>query len=93
MVEGIADYARHLYGPKQQINWKLPETLTAKQSYKDSYRTTGKFLLWLDGKHPGVVDKLHQRMQSREFVIGDFKEFTGKTVEALWEECVGEFGK
>lgn len=93
MVEGIADYARHLYGPKQQANWKLPETLTPKQSYKDSYRTTGKFLVWLDAKHPGVVDKLHQHLQSREFSITDFKEMTGKTVEALWEECVAELSK
>ncbi len=89
-TEGLADYARHLYGPREQPNWALPAKLTAKQSYKNSYRITGKFLLWLDEKHPGVVDKLHRKMQDREFVIEDFKTLTGKTVDELWEECVGK---
>ena len=89
-TEGLADYARHLYGPREQPNWALPAHLTDKQSYKDSYRVTGKFLLWLDGKYPGVVDKLHRKMQDREFVIEDFKTLTGKTIDELWEECVGK---
>jgi hypothetical protein len=93
LVEGIADYARHVYGPKKQIGWNLPERLTPKQSYKDSYRTTGRFLLWLDEKHPGTVDKVHQRMQSREFALGDLKTMTGKTIDELWSQCVEELNK
>lgn len=89
-TEGLADYARHLYGPKVQPNWALPSKLAANQSYKNSYRITGKFLLWLDEKYPGVVDKLHRKMQDREFVIEDFKTLTGKTVDELWEDCVGK---
>lgn len=89
-TEGLADYARFLYGPKEQPNWALPAKLTAQQSYKNSYRVTGKFLLWLDGKYPGVVDKLHRKMQDREFVIEDFKVLTGKTIDELWDECVGK---
>jgi len=87
-TEGLADYARHLYGPREQPNWNLPTQLTAKQSYKDSYRVTGKFFLILDGKYPGIVDKLHRKMQDREFVIEDFKTLTGKTIDELWEECL-----
>jgi len=90
ITEGIADYARHLYGPKEQKNWALPTRLTERQSYKDSYRTTGKFFLWLDEKHPGTVDKIHRAMQERTYDIGLFKEATGKSVEELWKECVEE---
>jgi hypothetical protein len=90
ITEGIADYARHLYGPKVQKNWALPSKLNDKQSYKDSYRTTGRFFLWLDGKHPGAVDKIHQAMQERKFELELFKTTTGKTVDELWKDCVGE---
>lgn len=90
MTEGIADYARHLYGPKEQPGWELPRRLTKKQSYRNSYRITGRFLLWLDEQHPGVVDKLHRKLQDREFEITDFKNLTGKTVDELWEACVAK---
>ncbi|MCE9605529.1 MAG: basic secretory family protein [Planctomycetia bacterium] len=89
-TEGLADYARHKYGPKEQPGWSLPEKLTAQQSYKDSYRTTARFLVWLDGKHPGLVDKLHRKMQNRDFATEDFRTLTGTTLDALWEECVRE---
>lgn len=92
LTEGIADYARQVHGPKEN-GWALPERLTRKNSYKDSYRVTAKFLVWLDEKHAGSVDKLHRQMQNREFQIGDFKTITGKTVDTLWEECVKEMEK
>lgn len=93
LIEGIADYARHLYGPKEQAGWRLPERLLPRHSYKDSYRVTARFLVWLDQRHPGTVDKLHRRLQDREFALDDFRTFTGKTVDALWQECVRELGK
>lgn len=91
--EGLADYARHFYGPKEQPGWALLAHLSMKQSYKDSYRVTGRFLLWLDTRHPGVVDKVHRRMQDREFAVDDFRTFTGTALDALWEECVRDLGK
>jgi len=92
-TEGFADYTRHLYGPKEQPGWALPAELNEKQSYKDSYRTTARFLLWLDTKHPDTVDKLHRKMQDRAMTLEDFKTLTGKTVDELWGECVRELGK
>jgi hypothetical protein len=92
-TEGLADYARALYGPKVQPNWELPPKLDSRQNYTDSYRTTARFLQWLDAKHPGSVDKLHRKMQERAFAIEDFQTLTGKTVEELWGECVKETGK
>jgi hypothetical protein len=93
MTEGIADYARLIYGPKEQIGWSLPTRLTAKQSYKDSYRTTARFFVWLDAKHPGVVDKLHRKLQDRDFTMDDFKTLTKSTVDELWAECVKELAE
>jgi hypothetical protein len=89
-TEGLADYTRLLYGPKEQPDWSLPEKLTDKQSYKDSYRTTARFFQWVDEKHPGVLDKLHRNMQRDEFKVEQFTELTGKSVDDLWTECVAE---
>jgi hypothetical protein len=92
LTEGIADYARQLYGPKQQPGWSLPKRLTERNSYRDSYRVTARFLVWLDGKHPGAVDKVHRRMQDREFTLGDFETAAGKPLDVLWADCVKELG-
>ena len=90
LTEGIADYARALYGPKVQPGWKLPERLSEKQSYRDSYRTTARFLQWLDQKRPGCVDKVHQRMQEGSFTLPDFEAYGGASVDELWSQCVKE---
>ena len=92
-IRGIADYTRHVYGPTKQPGWKLPDDLTPKQSYTDGYRTTARFLLWLESKHPGLIDKLNRRLQSRQFEVHDFKEVIGKTVDELWAECLAELVK
>jgi hypothetical protein len=89
-TEGFADYTRKVYGPEKQPGWELPARLTERNKYTDSYRVTGRFLLWLDEKHPGVVDKLHRKAQDREFDIANFKEFTGETLDELWAKCVEE---
>lgn len=88
ITEGIADYARHLFGPKVQQGWALPARFTDRQNYKDSYRTAGKFFLWLDEKHPGTVDKIHRSMQDRSYEVSLFKKLTDKTVDELWKDCV-----
>jgi hypothetical protein len=92
LTEGIADYARFKYGPKEK-GWNLPRKLRPEQSYKNSYGVTAKFLVWLDEKHPGSVDKLHRQMQTGKFEMEDFETFTGKDVETLWRECVMELDK
>ena len=76
--------------PRYKKAGLLPTRLTEKQSYKDSYRTTGRFFVWLDSKHPGTVDKVHRAMQERTFEIDLFKTETGKTIDELWKECVEE---
>jgi Peptidase of plants and bacteria len=93
MVEGIADYARQVYGPKDQADWSLPKKLTAKMSYKDSYRTTARFLVWLEARTPGAIDKLHRNMQDKSFTIEDFQTIAGRPIDALWDECRAELNK
>lgn len=88
LTEGIADYARQVYGPKQQPDWSLPSRLSPRQGYKDGYRVTARFLVWLDEKHPGTIDKIHRKMQDRDFDLSDFQKLTGSSIDALWEECV-----
>jgi Peptidase of plants and bacteria len=90
LTEGLADYARQVYGPKETNGWSLPERLTKRQSYKNSYRITAKFLVWLEEKHPGTVDKVHRKMQDREFNVDEFKTITGKTIDELWDACVAD---
>ena len=93
MTEGIADYARLIYGPKVQPGWSLPARLTQKQSYRDSYRITARFLQWLDENHPGTVDKLHRLMQDGTFKLEAFQTVTGKTADQLWQECVNNLAE
>jgi hypothetical protein len=90
ITEGIADYTRKVYGPKEQPNWELPKTLTAKNSYRESYRVAARFFEWLDEKHPESVDKIHRKMQKGEFVTEDFERITGAPLDTLWEQCVEE---
>ncbi len=90
LTEGIADFARKVYGPEKQPGWNFPARLSSQQSYTNSYGVTARFLVWIDTKHPGTVDTLHRRMQDREFRLEDFKTATGKTVDELWRECVEE---
>jgi hypothetical protein len=88
LTEGIADYARQIYGPKEQPGWSLPKRLTEKNSYRESYRVAGRFFVWLDAKHHGAVDKVHRRMQDKEFTLGDFETAAGAPLDTLWDECV-----
>jgi hypothetical protein len=88
LTEGIADYARHYYGPKEQPGWALPKRVSRKQSYKDGYGVTARFLVWLETRHPRLVDKVHRRMQEGTFQVGDFRTLTGQSLDSLWDACV-----
>ena len=71
----------------------MPRKLQRDQSYKNSYGVTAKFLVWVEEKHPGTVDKIHRRMQANKFELEDFVDFTGKDVDTLWRECVMDLDK
>lgn len=91
LVEGVADYARHLYGPKSDP-WKVPAKLVeGRHRYNQGYGVTARFLLWLEEQKPGVVDELHRRMQAGTFKPAAFEELAGKNIDALWADCLASF--
>lgn len=87
LTEGIADYVRATMGVDNPgANWTLPE-YNEKQSYKNAYRITARFLIWLEKhKNKDMVVKLDKAMRTNTYKDSIWKELTGKTVDELWSE-------
>lgn len=87
LTEGIADYVRATMGVDNAgAKWTLPE-YNEKQSYKNAYRITARFLIWLEkNKRKDMVLKLDKAMRTNTYTDGIWKELTGKTVDELWSE-------
>lgn len=86
LTEGIADYVRYAYGiDNAGAGWSMPE-FSDKQSYKNSYRITARFLAWLEySGHKGIVKKLDQVGRDKTYDNGEiWKKLTGKTIDDLW---------
>ena len=92
LTEGIADYARYLCGPPHQENWELPSRFLPGQHYREGYRTTARFLLWLEDHHPGTVKLLHRHLQAGSYQESLFHHATGKNPDELWKTCLTELG-
>ncbi len=87
ITEGIADYARATFGVNNRAaDWTMPE-YDSKQSYKDAYRVTARFFVWLE-KHvkPGVVVTLDQAMREARYTPEFWTRQTGKSVDELWQD-------
>lgn len=86
LTEGIADYVRYVYGVNNKAaDWAMPN-YTAKQSYKNAYRVTARFLVWVEKKYnKSIVDKLDAAARDDTYSADLWKELTGKTVDELWE--------
>ncbi len=86
LVEGIADYIR-LY--KYEPNARRPRIDPKKASYRDAYKTTAIFLDWAQSKHDAdLVKKLNAALRTAKYHRSLFKDYTGKTVDELWEEFI-----
>lgn len=85
LTEGIADYVRYKYGVIHDTTiWKLPEFCTT-QNYTDAYKTTARFLVWLEEKvKPGIVKDFNTQLRKHTFTNDSWKNETGKTVDELW---------
>jgi hypothetical protein len=83
LVEGIADYIRFAhYEPKTRI-----EVNPKKASYRDGYRTTAKFLAWVEGEHDkDLVRHLNESLRAGRYSDDLFKQRTGKTLDRLWAD-------
>jgi formylglycine-generating enzyme required for sulfatase activity len=87
LVEGIADYIRFFhYEPKK----KLTPPDRAKTTYRDGYRTTARFLNWVERTHDRrIVRKLNAALRKGRYKDDLFKTCTNRSLDELWAEYVG----
>jgi len=87
LTEGIADYVRYVYGVNNKgAKWFLPN-YRPDQSYKDAYRVTARFLLWVEkNRYKKIVDDLDKAMRDGTYTPRLWVKLTGKTVDELWAE-------
>jgi len=87
-TEGLADYSRSVYGPKDDA-WSLPDSPSPSDSYKDGYGTAARFLHWLE-QHtppkPNVLDQLNHAIQTNQSFSETFQRLTGSTVDEEWSK-------
>lgn len=85
LTEGLADYARYVYGVNNQAgHWALPD-YKAGQRYTNSYRITARFLVWLQQHgYPKLPDKLDAAARTRTYTPAIWQQQTGKTLDELW---------
>ncbi len=86
LTEGIADYVRYEYGINNKAaGWTLPD-YHSKQSYKDAYRITARFLVWLTKKvNKSAVSQLDAALRDGTYSKKIWKQMTGKTIDQLWQ--------
>lgn len=85
LTEGIADYARYVYGVNNKASgWALP-AYQASQHYTNSYRVMARFLAWLaQHGYPQLVDKLDAAARARTYSPTIWQQQTGRTLDELW---------
>lgn len=92
LVEGVADYIRWFQFEPKPAGTRPRDPDKAK--YTDSYRTTAGFLNYVIAKHDKELHvKMNAAMRQGKYDAGLWKQFTGKTVDELWEEYVGTLKK
>lgn len=87
LTEGVADYVRYKFGyDNVGSKWLLPE-FSEKHSYKNSYRITGRFFVWLEeNKKPGLIKTIDSQLRSKTYKEQSWKELTGQTLDELWAD-------
>lgn len=86
LVEGVADYVRLT---KFEPAARRPRINPDRASYRDAYKTTAIFLEWAEkGSDKDLVPKLNRAMREGKFSMDLFTQYTGKTVDQLWQEFV-----
>ncbi len=89
--EGVADYARSVYGMyNSEGGWSLP-AYSSSQSYTDSYRVTARFLTWVQQRvDSSIIYNLNKTMHAGTYTDDLWVEMTGKTVDQLWSEYAAD---
>ena len=86
LTEGIADYVRNEFGvANEAAKWRFPE-FKPTQNYDNAYRTTARFLYWIETKvKKGTVKKLDGLMRDHTYTDAAWAKLTGKSVDELWK--------
>jgi hypothetical protein len=86
LVEGIADYIRYShYEPRT----KPPPIDPKKASYRDGYKTTARFLAWIERRHDkAIVRKLNEALRQGHYKDDCFKTHTSRSLDQLWAEFI-----
>lgn len=87
LTEGIADYVRHKYALNNDAaGWTLPNFST-RHHYKNSYRITARFLLWITQNHDKhIVTKLDKQLRANNYSSKLWKDYTKLDIDQLWSE-------
>jgi hypothetical protein len=87
LTEGIADYARYVYGINNATgDWQLPP-YNSTQSYRNAYRVTARFLVWVEKKKDAhIADELNYALRTGNYTPALWVKLTGNTVDELWSE-------
>lgn len=85
LTEGIADYARYKFGVNNvAAKWELK--YKPGQHYTDAYRTTARFLVWIEAQiKPGIVKELDSELRKHTYTDAVWQQQTGKTLDELWK--------
>ena len=88
LVEGIADYIRFFhYEPGPSIGRFHPD----KAKYTNGYRTTARFLAWIESTHDKkIVKTLNHACRHGQYRPEIFKQATSRSLDQLWDEFIAQ---
>jgi hypothetical protein len=88
LVEGVADHIRWFMYEPQQLR---PRVNPDRAHYTDSYRTTAAFLDYVVQNHDAdLIKKFNAAMREGKYADGLWRDYTGKSVDELWDEYVAQ---
>lgn len=86
LTEGIADYIRWGLYEEKPLEW-FPVPRNPQKDYRQSYRVSAGFLLWLETERaPGIVKKLNAAAHEKRYSDELFEKETGTSLDNLWTE-------
>lgn len=87
VTEGIADYARAVFGVNnEKAKWELLKPV-AQSYYQEGYKITARFFFWLEEQYKlEFVKELNAVSSAKAYTNSFWQEKFGKTVDELWEE-------
>jgi hypothetical protein len=86
ITEGIGDFVRHaFFEPEREMRPVNPE----RASYRQAYQVSAGFLMWIaENYNMEIVPLLNAHGRNRTYSPDVFVEYTGKSLDDLWEEYV-----